>query len=80
MVCLLKYCNLTKKGESRLLGTLLGIIMGTVYFFFVFYLLNYIGQKLISKKSPVNHKVIVSISFVEAFVALLMVYYKPPFL
>ncbi|MFJ5965826.1 hypothetical protein [Bacillus sp. NPDC093026] len=57
-----------------------GVIFGIVCFFLVFYFLNYIGQKLIAVKSPVNHKVIVSISFVEAFVALLIVYYKPPFL
>lgn len=61
-------------------GRLSGVIFGIVCFFLVFYFLNYIGQKLISRKSPVNHKIIISISFVEALISLTFVYYRPPFL
>ncbi|QSF98859.1 hypothetical protein DI291_10765 [Bacillus paralicheniformis] len=57
-----------------------GVIFGIVCFFLVFYFLNYIGQKLISRKSSVNLKIIISISFVEALISLTFLYYRPPFL
>ncbi|MDA7027954.1 hypothetical protein PJ311_15370 [Bacillus sp. CLL-7-23] len=61
-------------------NSIIGIFFGVTLFFSSFYLVNYIGQKLIALKTSVNHKMIVSISLVEAFVALGFTYYGPLFL
>ncbi|NPC92954.1 hypothetical protein HOO54_12120 [Bacillus sp. WMMC1349] len=61
-------------------NSIIAIFFGVILFFSSFYLVNYIGQKLIAVKKSVNHKVIVSVSLVEALVALGFTYYGPLFL
>ena len=41
--------------------------------FFIFYGLNYIGQKLIAKEYPMNHGVIVTLSAVEGILVFVIV-------
>lgn len=59
---------------------MLAVIYTVLIMFLVFYLLNYLGQKLISKGRPINHSIIVVISFIEAIIGIVLAYYKPPFL
>ncbi|MDM5318673.1 hypothetical protein RGT17_18105 [Bacillus altitudinis] len=41
--------------------------------FFIFYALNYIGQKLIAREYPMNHGVIVTLSAVEGILVFVIV-------
>lgn len=41
--------------------------------FFLFYALNYIGQKLIAKEHPMNHGLIVTLSAVEGILVFVLV-------
>ncbi|OUZ06976.1 hypothetical protein BHE94_14505 [Bacillus pumilus] len=41
--------------------------------FFIFYALNYIGQKLIAREHPMNHGVIVTLSAVEGILVFVIV-------
>jgi len=59
---------------------MLAVIYTVFIMFLVFYLLNYLGQKLIAKGRPVNHSIIIVISLIEAIIGIALAYYKPPFL
>ncbi|EDW20307.1 hypothetical protein FO510_15160 [Bacillus pumilus] len=41
--------------------------------FFIFYALNYIGQKMIARENPMNHGVIVTLSAVEGILVFVIV-------
>lgn len=41
--------------------------------FFIFYALNYIGQKMIARENPMNHGVIVTLSAVEGIFVFVIV-------
>lgn len=52
--------------------------MMTIFFMFftlflIFYSLNYIGQKLIAKEYPMNHRLIVTLSAVEGILVFVIV-------
>ncbi|PRS75212.1 hypothetical protein C6348_18745 [Bacillus sp. YBWC18] len=59
---------------------MLAVIYTVFIMFLVFYLLNFLGQKLIAKGRPVNHSIIMMLSLIEAIIAIVLAYYKPPFL
>ncbi|MGJ3418181.1 hypothetical protein AAZR19_18795, partial [Bacillus sp. Je.9.29.b] len=57
---------------------MLAVIYTVLIMFLVFYLLNYLGQKLITKDRPINHLIIIVISLIEAIIGIVLAYYKPP--
>ncbi|AXR14633.1 MULTISPECIES: hypothetical protein [unclassified Bacillus (in: firmicutes)] len=56
---------------------MLNILLSTLPLFFIFLLLNYIGQKLSYKNVKVNYKIIFIISLIEALITLLIFIYGP---
>ncbi|MCU5332166.1 hypothetical protein [Bacillus wiedmannii] len=56
---------------------MLNILLSTLPLFFIFLLLNYIGQKLSYKNIKVNYKIIFIISLIEALITLLIFIYGP---
>lgn len=57
---------------------MLSIVFGVVSLFIVFYIINYIGQKLV--KSAINQTFLLSLSIIEAIIVLILFYYRPFFL
>ncbi|MBT2574819.1 hypothetical protein J7E26_12790 [Bacillus sp. ISL-51] len=57
---------------------MLSTVFGVVTLFIVFYLINYIGQKLV--KSSINQTFLLSLSIIEAVIVLILFYYRPFFL
>lgn len=57
---------------------MLSIVFGVFSLFIVFYIINYIGQKLV--KSAINQTFLLSLSIIEAIIVLILFYYRPFFL
>ncbi|MEC1443210.1 hypothetical protein [Bacillus subtilis] len=57
---------------------MLSIIFEVVTLFIIFYLINYIGQKLV--KTAINQTFLLSLSIIEAVIVLGLFYYRPFFL
>ncbi|CUB38091.1 hypothetical protein BN2127_JRS7_01359 [Bacillus subtilis] len=57
---------------------MLSIIFAVVTLFIIFYLINYIGQKLV--KTTINQTFLLSLSIIEAVIVLGLFYYRPFFL
>ncbi|MGE7880311.1 hypothetical protein [Peribacillus muralis] len=58
---------------------MLNIIFGFATYFFLFYAINYVGQKFITKKETPNHKIIVIVSAIETIAMLILTYNRIPF-
>ncbi|AEP88118.1 conserved hypothetical protein [Bacillus spizizenii TU-B-10] len=56
----------------------MSIIFAVVTLFIIFYLINYIGQKLM--KTAINQTFLLSLSIIEAVIVLGLFYYRPFFL
>lgn len=70
MIYCKKWLNIHCKGGFVYMMTILFLFF---LLFFIFYALNYIGQKLIAREYPMNHGVIVTLSAVEGILVFVIV-------
>lgn len=70
MIYCKKWFNIHCKGGVVYMMTILFLFF---LLFFIFYALNYIGQKLIAREYPMNHGVIVTLSAVEGILVFVIV-------